>query len=287
MTSTTTTPTTTTNPTPSDLTLPRILCLHGGGVTGAIFRAQFRSFLRPALATRFRFVFVDAPFFCDEGVGVAPVYSDWGPFRRWFRWLPTHDAIDADSCVYEIEYAIKRAMDADDKSGGTGAWVGLLGFSQGAKLAASMLYERQLCLDRGGGEEEEEEMTGGGGGGGGKWKFAVVLAGRAPLVALSDKTEGQPWMQSAGGLADGVDLDAIRKEQGDAKLRLQLRLPTVHVHGLQDPGLYLHRRLVDDYCAPGSTTLVEWEGNHRIPLKKADVDRVVEAILKVAAECGC
>ena len=73
-----------------DLSLPRILCLHGGGVTGAIFRAQFRSFLR-ALDTRFRFVFVDAPFLCDEGVGVAPVYSDWGPFRRWFRWLPAHD----------------------------------------------------------------------------------------------------------------------------------------------------------------------------------------------------
>ena len=87
-------------PTPEDLTLPRILCLHGGGVTGAIFKAQFRSFLR-ALGDNFRFVFVDAPFFCDEGVGVAPVYSDWGPFRRWFRWLPTHDDIEPDSCIYE------------------------------------------------------------------------------------------------------------------------------------------------------------------------------------------
>ncbi len=62
------------SPAPEDLTLPRILCLHGGGVTGAIFKAQFRSFLR-ALGDHFRFVFVDAPFFCDEGVGVAPVYS--------------------------------------------------------------------------------------------------------------------------------------------------------------------------------------------------------------------
>ena len=247
-----------------DLSLPRILCLHGGGVTGAIFRAQFRSFLR-ALDTRFRFVCVDAPFLCDEGVGVAPVYSDWGPFRRWFRWLPAHDEIDPDSCVYEIEYAIQRAMD-DDK--GTGPWVGLLGFSQGAKLAASILYEQQLCLDQG-------EKTS-------NWQFAVIMAGRAPFVSLSAKTEGQPWMQSAGGLADGVDLDAI-KEHDD----LKLRLPTIHVHGLQDPGLHLHRRLVNDYCAPGSTTLIEWDGNHRIPLKKADVDKVVEAMLKVAADCGC
>jgi predicted esterase len=249
--------------TPEDLTLPRILCLHGGGVTGAIFRAQFRSFLR-ALDTRFRFVFVDAPFFCDAGPGIVPVYSDWGPFRRWFRWLPSHDEIDPDSCVYEIEYAIQRAMD-DDK--GTGPWVGLLGFSQGAKLAASMLYEQQLCLDHG---EKTSE-----------WKFAVVLAGRAPLVSLSAKTEGQPWMQSAGGLPDGADCDAI-KDRDDVKLRL----PTIHVHGLQDPGLHLHRRLLDDYCVEGSTTLVEWDGNHRIPLKKADVGKVVEAIMKVAGECG-
>ena len=86
-------------------------------------------------------------------------------------------------------------------------------------------------------------------------------------------------MQSAGGIADGVDLDAIK-----AHPDIRLRLPTIHVHGLQDPGFHLHRRLVNDYCEPGSTTLIEWDGNHRIPLKKADVDKVVEAILDVAAK---
>ena len=218
----------------------------------------------PVSSPTVRFVFVDAPFFCDEGVGVAPVYADWGPFRRWFRWLPTHDEIDPDSCIYEIEYAISRAIDEDR---GTGPWIGLLGFSQGAKLAASMLYEQQLQCDA------AEKITGP------KWRFAVILAGRAPLVSLSDKTEGKPWMQSAGGIADGVDLDAIKDHP-----ELRLRLPTIHVHGLQDPGLHLHRRLVNDYCEPGSTTLIEWDGNHRIPLKKTDVDKVVEAILEVAAK---
>jgi predicted esterase len=247
------------------LPLPRIICLHGGGVTAAIFRAQFRSFLSSSLSQKFRFVFVDAPFFCEEGVGVIPVYADWGPFRRWFRWLDSHDEIDPDSCQYEIEYALKQGMDADE---GTGEWVGLLGFSQGAKLAASLLYERQLQMDA------KEK-------GGVSWQFAVMLAGRAPLVSLSDKTEGLPWMQSAGGIADRVDLESINDRP-----EMRLRLPTVHVHGMKDEGLHLHRRLVNDYCAPGSTTLVEWDGPHRIPFKKVDVDRVVEAIMAMCEEYG-
>jgi hypothetical protein len=250
----------------TDLTLPRILCLHGGGVTAAIFRAQFRAFLSSPLSQKFRFVFVDAPFYCEEGVGVVPVYADWGPFRRWFRWLDSHEEIDPETCRDEIAYALKSGMEVDE---GTGEWVGMLGFSQGAKLAASLLYERQLRVDA----KEEEE--------GEKWQFAVMLAGRAPLVSLSAKSEGLPWMQSAGGIADGVDLDSINERP-----EMRLRLPTVHVHGMKDEGLHLHRKLVEDYCAPGSATLVEWDGPHRIPFKKVDVDRVVEAILDLCEEYG-
>lgn len=29
-----------------------------------------------------------------------------------------------------------------------------------------------------------------------------------------------------------------------------LTLPTIHVHGLQDPGLHLHRQLLEMCCAP-------------------------------------
>lgn len=88
-------------------------------------------------------------------------------------------------------------------------------------------------------------------------------------------------MQSAGGIADGVDLESIAERP-----EMRLRLPTVHVHGMKDEGLHLHRTLVNDYSAPGSTTLVEWDGPHRIPFKKVDVDRVVEAIMELCEEYG-
>lgn len=251
---------TTPDPT-ATLHLPRILCLHGGGVNASIFRAQLRSFLsHPLLAPRFRFVFVEAPFFCDEGIGVHPVYSDWGPFRRWSRWVPTHPEIDAATCMHEILYAISQAMEADE---GTGEYVAVLGFSQGAKVACSLLLKQQLE------------------GANGPWRFGIILAGRAPLLALNEEMEEFKWLQSAAGLPDEADMDAIY-EMPECKLML----PTVHVHGLKDEGLELHRRCVDDYCAAGTTTLVEWDGPHRIPLKRMDVDRVVAAIVEVADEYG-
>jgi len=243
------------------LSLPRILCLHGGGVNAAIFKAQFRAFLNhDKLRHRYRFVFVDAPFFCDEGVGVHPVYSDWGPFRRWFRWLDSHPEIDPAACSYELEYTIERCMESDE---GTGEWVGVLGFSQGAKLAASLLYEQQL-----------QGKTG-------PWRYAVILAGRAPMVSLNEESEQLPWMQSAGGLADAADLDSIF-ERPDMKLKI----PTLHVHGLKDEGLHLHKIMVEDYCAPGTATLIEWDGPHRIPIKKSDVDKIVDAWIDLADEYG-
>lgn len=65
-----------------------------------------------------------------------------------------------------------------------------------------------------------------------------------------------------------------------------MRKPTVHVHGMADAGLELHRRLLNEYCEKGTTRLVEWEGAHRIPIKGSDVEPVVRAIWDVAEEAG-
>ena len=261
------------SPDPSTLSLPRILCLHGGGTNASIFRNQMRSFLaHPSLQPRFRFVFVDAPFFCDEGVGVYPVYADWGPYRRWFRWLPKHDEIAVDTAQHELLYVLQRAMDSDP---GTGEWVGVLGFSQGAKLACSMLYEQQLCNENHGDDEKARKES--------PWnfRFGIIMAGRYPFAALSPESEELPWLQSAGGLPNSGDIDSLAEQP-----EMRLKVPTVHVHGLKDEGLELHRRCVEEYCAPGTAVVVEWEGPHRLAVKKGDVDGIVEKIVGVADEYG-
>ncbi|KAF3358584.1 hypothetical protein VdG1_00144 [Verticillium dahliae VDG1] len=85
------------------------------------------------------------------------------------------------------------------------------------------------------------------------------------------------WLPSTQfeGLPEGIT--------GDAHV---LKLPTVHVHGLRDPGLEMHRVMMKSYCEEGTTRLVEWNGGHRVPIKQADVDAVVGEILSLGRELG-
>ncbi|KAF2435831.1 hypothetical protein EJ08DRAFT_291299 [Tothia fuscella] len=255
-----------TKPTITDPTLhlPRILCLHGGGVTAEAFKLQSRALITK-LKPYFRLVYADGPFLCDPGPGILPVYADFAPFRRWLRWLPEHAEIDAESAVDEINYQIKQAMDGDTGDGADGEWVGLMGFSQGAKVSASLLFEQQC----------QEDVLGKGNAST-HWRFAILLAGRAPLVSLSEYSKGNKALVDAGEISEGF----AHVEEGDGKHKL--RLPTLHVHGLEDPGLHLHRRLLEQYCEGGGATLVEWEGTHRVPIKGTDVQPIVDAIMDIA-----
>ncbi|KAF2789928.1 hypothetical protein K505DRAFT_327915 [Melanomma pulvis-pyrius CBS 109.77] len=264
---------------PSSTTLPRLLCLHGGGVNATIFEAQSRSLIRH-LQHSFRLVWVDAPFFCDPHSDVIHVYGSYAPFRRWLRWLPEHPEIDAESCIEENGYAIRTAMEDDDRAGGRGEWVGLMGFSQGAKMSASLLLEQQAREDKARREDRKDIGTGPIGIEGLNWRFGILLAGRAPLSNLNPEVQRSKALVGAADLSErfqfceAVDDEAI------------LRKETVHVHGMADPGLDLHRKLLNEYCKEGSTTLVEWEGAHRIPIKSAEVNRVIEAVYDVAEKTG-
>ncbi|MDI1489931.1 MAG: hypothetical protein OHK93_001130 [Ramalina farinacea] len=178
------------------LDLPRILCLHGGGVNARIFRQQSRGLIKQ-LKPHFRLVFADGPFFCKPGPGMVPVYEEHGPFRRWMRWLPEQPECDARTAAKRIDRQIKQAMDEDDEQGATGEWVGLLGFSQGAKIAASMLFMQQ----------KRAELLGANMAGT-NFRFAVIMAGRAPLVTFD------PQLVKSPGIADLADISVEFPEGG-------------------------------------------------------------------------
>lgn len=199
-----------------------------------------------------------------------------GPFRRWLRWLPEHPEIGTESAVMAIDEAVGRAMEEDDERGGRGKWAGLLGFSQGAKVVGSLMLREQMRRDRG--------LVGDEGSG---WKFAVLMAGSGPLVQLELGTRVKE-LSDAGALNVVEDREALEEEEVLTEFRrregLTLRLPSVHVHGLSDPGLQRHRRLLWDWCEVGSARLVEWSGSHRVPIKRGDVESIVEKVLAVARE---
>jgi pimeloyl-ACP methyl ester carboxylesterase len=112
-----------------------------------------------------------------------------------------------------------------------------------------------------------------------RWSFGILLAGKAPLSNLNPEVLTSPALATAGDLLE-------RQFCNEVDADLIIRVPTLHVHGMADPGLPLHRELLHKYCAAESTILVEWEGAHRIPLKSKDVEKVAGAIYDMAEKAG-
>lgn len=247
------------------LHLPRILCLHGGGSNDAIFKSQCRRLIA-LLKSEFRFVFAQAPFPSEAGPDVMSVYSQWGPFRRWLRWRPDHPELRPEDAIKAIDESLEQAKHQDDAKGATGPWVGLLGFSQGAKMCASLLYRQQVRQEQLGQRSGFSE-----------YHFAILIAGRAPFVCLDTHLDLQTSLPNVSQIT-------AAKYHGPSPD--VLRIPTVHVHGIRDPDVTLHRQLFSDFSSPESRRLVEWDGDHRVPLKYNDVSRVAHQIRELAIQTG-
>ncbi|KAK4247431.1 serine hydrolase FSH [Corynascus novoguineensis] len=217
----------------------------------------------------FRLVYADAPFLSQAGPCVLSVYADWGSYRRWLRWADHQPSVDALRATGAIDEAVRSAIVCDDALGATGDWVGILGFSQGAKVAASLLFRQQ--------QRENNLATAVAIP---SFRFGMFFAGRGPLVALD------PDHASSAGLPDAAALSGADVNANNWDKRHVLRIPSIHVHGLKDPGIGLHRYLRDVFCEKESTRLVEWNGEHRMPLKNKDVEAIFESILSVAQHTG-
>lgn len=250
------------------LHLPRILCLHGGGTNARIFSAQCRA-IKAELLTEFRLVFAEAAFPSEAGPDVLSVYKAWGPFKRWLRWKSSHPDPGPDVIADSIDQSISNAMLLDDMRGATGDCIAVLGFSQGAKVSASLLYRQQRHEERYGLGTASTQF-----------RFGVLLAGRAPLVCLQADGEDDPTFPDASQITDvrGFNRPFLRSGKH------MLRIPTIHVHGTNDPGLSLHQQLFEEFCDPDSRRLVMWDGDHRLPLKKRDVGMVVREIRELAEQ---
>ncbi|KAL2810517.1 serine hydrolase FSH [Aspergillus granulosus] len=257
-------------PDTSNLHLPRILCLHGGGTNSTIFRAQCRVLIAQ-LRSHFRLVFADAPFPSEPGPDVVSVYRDFGPFKRWLRSKPEHPHVEPTSAVDEIDRSLYIAMEDDNAVGGTGEWVGILGFSQGARVAASLLFRQQVRTQLLGDSACAIHF-----------RFAVLMAGQGPIVSLD------PRLPMNEALVDASEIALLGAPSAACLARGEhvLRLPTIHVHGMLDPGIARHRFLLETYCCPRARRLVQWEGAHRVPIKTNDVAALVFEILDVAKLTG-
>jgi predicted esterase len=253
------------SPWPSDqetLGLPRILCLHGGGVSGDIFELQCRSIIR-ALGRTFRFVFVNGPYMSNPHPDIISVFGDHGPFYRWLRWAGD------EGLAHDASARVRRKLeDAMRRDKGRGPWVGLLGFSQGAKIAASLLWAGERGVVLAGADQP--------------FRFAVVMNGSAPIIDLRPKAEAE----ATPHVADPESLDFDDWPSGNDGDHVVLRTPSLHVHGLRDPGLAAHRALYKLYFREDTASLFEWDGEHRIPITSDVVEGLVAEIKALAVKTG-
>ncbi|KAK2010237.1 oxidoreductase [Colletotrichum eremochloae] len=115
---------------------PKILCLHGGGTSAMIFQIQLIRLSR-VLEPQFEFVFLDGPIESEPGPGVLPVFEGCGPYRRWVTDDPSVPAEELERQKETVMELLKMYIQQ------TGPYVGVMGFSQGARAAASVLLEQQ------------------------------------------------------------------------------------------------------------------------------------------------
>ncbi|KAK5055283.1 hypothetical protein LTR84_013033 [Exophiala bonariae] len=110
----------------------RFLCLHGRGTNSDIFESQLAA-LFSRLSPEHSFDFIDAPYHCSAAPGISKIYD--GPYLAWHsRYDPVH--------IAEIHEYIDSVINED------GPYDGVIGFSQGAALAASFLLCHEYTHDQ-------------------------------------------------------------------------------------------------------------------------------------------
>ncbi|KKK20319.1 hypothetical protein P175DRAFT_0502603 [Aspergillus ochraceoroseus IBT 24754] len=228
--------------------LPRIACFHGGGSKGDIFEVQC-AFLAQILEDDFQFEFFDGPFDSPAGPGILPAFEGYGPYKTWFTKDATTGAERADGSGYDqigrdgVE-RIWKMMEVRSGSGGSGDWVGVMGFSQGTRMAGGLLLDQQRREELG---EPGSPI---------KLKFGILcMGGKAP-------------MESEIG---------HRVAQSDTVIRI----PTLHVHGLKDEFLAWGRDQYDTYYHPETRTLHEINYHHAMPWVREEAEELADRIRKL------
>lgn len=227
---------------------PNILCLQGGGATGTIFNIQTIR-LRRELEEYFNFTFIDAPYECDAGPNVLPVFEGAGPFKMWRDPDdPTSDQAPAASVD-----AVKKAIDEQKARTGRG-FAAVMGFSEGARLAAGIALDQQVrrAEERNGVTDSESETDG--------FLFAVLLNSTTPPLTM---TPSPSFMACLMGGANPP----------------MISLPSIHVIGKKDQYVTASGKLAAEHFDQGSAKILELDCGHHLPTVKKDSEAIAFEIV--------
>jgi Serine hydrolase (FSH1) len=226
----------------SNFHLPAILCLHGGGSNSTVFKIQTRR-LYWRLGSRFRFVFAQALIESEPGWGMLPTFASLAPFHRWVsRRFKPDEGGDEYTPVEEVGVLDSLVLRLMEENGGRDSFVGVMGFSQGARLAAGMVLRQQMEIRQFGSSQWA-------------FKFAIVIGGPNPPIVLTPEEQG--WE---------LDYTLLR------------HVATVHAWGRDDPVRHSAKQLAA-VCDSPNTFIMDFEGGHHLPLTDREADELCGLIV--------
>ena len=218
-----------------------------------IFKIQTMK-LASTLRQHFHLVFVDAPFECPAGRGVLPIFEGCGPY---YSWTPVHDGDD----VTRVRTVLRKAL---IEEGDGMPFVGVLGFSQGAMLAAGLLMQQH----RSGGGLGGEDL---------KFNFGVFLVGGFPPISVDSRFTPLGEVYKYGVAAD------------ENKYWNSIEVSTVHMIGKRDSVLPKSQALARCFKDDGvdtegkeiQKTVLELDVEHHMPTNMDDTRILANAILRL------
>ncbi|KAJ5579528.1 uncharacterized protein N7459_005513 [Penicillium hispanicum] len=240
----------------------KVLCLHGKGTSGAIFRSQTASFRAQLGNKDIEFDFLDGTFSSTAAAGVDLFYPP--PYYSWYEGVAVDEVRNA--CARLNEYIAKH-----------GPYDLAMAFSQGCVVASSLLLFHQ---------EETPHLPP-------PFKAAMFICGGGPLYILEelgfhvsaeakerDAASRAALNKQAGStavLAQGGDrwtgLESLDGGLSEEQLRneitcpTRISVPTVHVYGTKDPR-YAAGVHLSGICDPAKRRTYNHGGGHEIPRTK-------------------
>jgi len=223
----------------------KILCLHGKGTNSEIFEMQTENF-RQLLPSNYQYTFIDGEYEAAPAPGIDNVFP--GPYRRYLPDNSVESTAEQHGFISEII--------AEE-----GPFDGVLAFSQGASLIASILLHHEI-------EKPLSRPP---------FRFAVFICStyaHSARVSLGKdvtehvKPEDRPksresfdsgYSSDQNTADNSVHLFCVEVE----KARIQI--PTAHIYGNEDP--LRHESIeVELMCNKNLAVSYAHKGGHDIPM---------------------
>lgn len=277
----------------------RLLALHGVGSSSDILRIQLAAVIRN-LGSEYEISFFDGPFVRERGPGMAVHYS--GPFYSYTEGYSPAEIRDA---LDDLEEFVQD----------NGPFDGVIGFSQGASMAASYILDQQ--------ERFPDGVA--------PFGFAVLLSSVAAFSPDANYCRStveslvQDNYSTVCNFPDSVSVRLPRIEKlfvdylastftiarkigattNDYDIRffkdrntatvprilhseltpVRIRIPTVHFTGQKDHlGMIEQSFAVMGLCDPNMTRIYQHSGGHAVPSKRQEIESLVRAIEWAAME---